>query len=194
MRNRRLVLVARLSISAEAITELGIVSSVSSRRAQSRRAEADALDRALRALYADLLADPERVLADQEQRAEEILECILRRKRGGQADQAQPGQKLRERLAAADQIDLERDRQQKDRELYPVGGRRHDHVTQAAAIVQPLAPAVEDHRQVNETERRPAHEADPRDLDRRYRHADDRGRQVEQPDLEIQAPQAKLER
>ena len=75
-------------------------------RSQPGRAEADALHQPLRTLDRDVLADPEGVLADQEQRPEEVLERILGRERCGQADQAEPGQELRERLTAADEIDL----------------------------------------------------------------------------------------
>ena len=112
MRKRRQFLVARLSIRAAAITELGIVSSESSnvrsrveRKPTLSTNPSDALD-------GDVLANPERVLADQQQRPEEILERILGRERRGQADQAEPGQELRERLMAADQIDLARYGQQ----------------------------------------------------------------------------------
>ena len=93
-----------------------------------------------------MLADPEGMLADQQERAEEVLERVLRRQRGGQADQAEPGQELGERLAAADQVDLEGDGDDHDRQLEPVGGRRHDHVAEAPAVVEPVAPGVEDHR------------------------------------------------
>ena len=77
-------------------------------RSQPGRAEADALDHPLHALDGDVLADPERVLADQQKCPEEILERILGRERRGQTDQAEPGQELGERLTAADQIDLAR--------------------------------------------------------------------------------------
>jgi hypothetical protein len=46
------------------------------------------------------------VLADQQERPEEILERILGGERRGQADQAEPGQELGEALTAANQIDL----------------------------------------------------------------------------------------
>jgi hypothetical protein len=101
---------------------------------------------------------------------------------------------LRQRLAAADQVDLAGDGHHHGRQLQPVGGRRHDHVAEVAAVVEPLAAGVEDHAQVDQPEGRPAHQADPGELDHRDRRADDGRRQVEQPELRVQAPQAELER